>query len=90
LVHLNKTKSSKMFLIYSFSRRKISSDMEKYLMTCHQILCRSPKYFLESTKVYWLWTWAWRPKLLNVASCEGLKLKINTNMHFKIHGATNI
>jgi hypothetical protein len=41
-----------IFLVYSFSTWKISSDVAKYLMTCLGILCQVTKGFLESTKVY--------------------------------------
>jgi len=39
-----------IFLTYSFSKWKISSDVAKYLMTCHQILCHVTKIFFRINK----------------------------------------
>jgi hypothetical protein len=51
-VHLSKTKSSKIFHAMSWNicgififHGKFSSDVAKYLMTCHGIFCRATKVF---------------------------------------------
>jgi hypothetical protein len=66
LAHLSKKESSKIFdamswnfLVYLFSTWKISSDMEKYSMTCHQIFCHITKVFFGINKGLLILTWTW-------------------------------
>jgi hypothetical protein len=85
--HLSKKKSLKIFCAMSWNILGIHFfHMANFKVTWQNIprhvikyFATSPKYFLESTKFYWLWTGAWQIELSNVTSCEGLKIKENKN-----------
>lgn len=83
--HVSKKESSIIFHVMSWNisnifvyQMEIIFDMVKYSMICHGIFCH------VTCMVCWFWTWVWPAELSRVASCNGLKTKINKRIHFII------